>query len=383
MRLLMFGVLTATLFVPPACPMTEPAAAGVSPPPQEAVGSASWPQFRGDPRLTGVANISLPEKLTLAWTYEAGESIESSAAIVEGTVYVGTQAGDLLALELATGKLRWKYRAGSPIGESSPAVSDGVVFVGDLQGALHAVQASTGKGLWKFEAEGEVKSSPVVVDGRVIFGSYDGHLYAVAARTGKLLWKLLTDGPVHSTASVAGGLAYIAGCDGFLRAVRISDGQEEFRVEAGAYTGASPPLVDGWTFFGTFNNEVLGVDLSARRIAWRYQHPTRHFPFYSSAAVTEGKVIVGGRDKLVHALEAKTGKEIWSFATRARVESSPGVAGGRVYVGSNDGRFYVLDLESGEKLWEFEAGAPLSASPAIAAGRVVIGDQDGRLYCFR
>ena len=86
---------------------------------------------------------------------------------------------------------------------------------------------------------------------------------------------------------------------------------------------------------------------------------------------------------MVHALNALTGKELWTFRTRARVESSPAVAGGRVYVGSSDGRFYVLNLADGTKLWEFEAGAPVSASPALAAGRVVIGDQDGRLYCFR
>ena len=91
--------------------------------------------------------------------------------------------------------------------------------------------------------------------------------------------------------------------------------------------------------------------------------------------------MIGGRDKLVHGLTLD-GKAAWTFATRARVESSPAIAGGRVFVGSNDGRFYVLGLNDGTKLWEFNAGAPLSASPAIANGRIVIGSQDGRLYCF-
>ncbi|MGH9882097.1 MAG: PQQ-binding-like beta-propeller repeat protein, partial [Pyrinomonadaceae bacterium] len=88
-----------------------------------------------------------------------------------------------------------------------------------------------------------------------------------------------------------------------------------------------------------------------------------------------------GRDKLVHGIST-AGKALWTFPTRARVESSPAIAGGRVFVGSNDGRFYVLSLSTGAKLWEFTAGAALSASPAIANGRVVIGAQDGRLYCF-
>jgi outer membrane protein assembly factor BamB len=116
-------------------------------------------------------------------------------------------------------------------------------------------------------------------------------------------------------------------------------------------------------------------------VVWRYQHPERRFPYYSSAAVVGDRVVVGGRDKLVHGLNAQ-GKEVWTFATQARVESSPAIAGGRVFVGSNDGRFYVLSLSNGAKLWEFNAGSPLSASPAIANGRIVIGSQDGRLYCF-
>jgi len=127
---------------------------------------------------------------------------------------------------------------------------------------------------------------------------------------------------------------------------------------------------------------VLAIDLGKRAAAWRYEHAARHFPFYASAAVTADRVIVGGRDKLVHALDRRTGKAVWTFTTRARVESSPLVAGKRVFVGSNDGVLYQLDLASGKKTWEYVAGAPLSASPAAAAGILVIGSQDGALYAF-
>lgn len=43
-----------------------------------------WPQFRGNPRLTGVALSPVPKNLKVVWTWEAGDSIESSAAIVGG-----------------------------------------------------------------------------------------------------------------------------------------------------------------------------------------------------------------------------------------------------------------------------------------------------------
>src|ERR1041384_4123216 len=81
----------------------------------------NWSQFRGNHQLTGVSSSNVPNSLKLLWTYEAGESIESSAAIVGGTVFVGSQKGDLTALNLENGAVYWKYHVDSPIGESSPA----------------------------------------------------------------------------------------------------------------------------------------------------------------------------------------------------------------------------------------------------------------------
>lgn len=341
----------------------------------------NWGQFRGNHNLTGVSLGNVPNSLKPVWTYDAGDSIESSAAIVGGTVFVGSQKSELTALSLDNGAVYWKYKVDSPIGESSPAYSNGVVYVGDLGGWLHAVNATDGKKIWAFKAGNEIKSSPVVVGDRVLIGSYDQHLYCVSTRNGTQLWKVRTNGPVHATPSVSAGVAYIAGCDERFRAIRITDGRELFSVSSDAYTGASPALRGNFAYYGTFDNEVLMVDLTARRVGWRYQHPERKFPFYSSAAVTNDRVVVGGRDKFVHGL-SPDGKSVWAFATKARVESSPAIAGERVFVGSNDGRFYVLNLSTGALLWEFNTGAPLSASPAIGRGRIVIGAQDGKLYCF-
>ena len=127
---------------------------------------------------------------------------------------------------------------------------------------------------------------------------------------------------------------------------------------------------------------MLGVDLKAKKIVWTYKHPERNFPFYSSAALSGTRLIVGGRDKMVHGIDRQTGKGLWTFTTLARVDSSAVIAGGRAYIGGNDGKLYVLDVASGKRVFEFEAGGPLSASPAVASGRLVIGSQDGKLFCL-
>ncbi|MBI4475151.1 MAG: PQQ-binding-like beta-propeller repeat protein [Acidobacteria bacterium] len=368
--LLLFWLLASGFWLPVMLPL-----AGQTP-------ANEWRQFRGNPRLTGVAASAPPAAPKVLWTYDAGDAIDSSAAIANGVVYVGVGKGDLIAVDFATGKLRWKYSTGNYLGESSPSVGSDAVYIGDLDGVLHAVNTRDGSRLWMFKTTGEIKSSPIVVNDLVLVGSYDTNLYALEARTGKLRWKFQTDGMVHATPAVVGDLVFIAGCDEKFRAIRIADGKQAYVIDAGAYTAASPAIEGDRAYFGTFNYDVLALDLKARKVLWRYSHPDRTFPFYSSAAIANGRVILGGRDKFVHALEATTGKAAWTFETRARVDSSPVIAGGNVYIGSSDGRLYVLDSATGQKRFEFDTGGAITASPAIAAGRLVIGTTEGVLYCF-
>jgi outer membrane protein assembly factor BamB len=341
----------------------------------------AWPMFRGSPDLSGVTATDLPKPLKLGWSFEANDSIESSAAIVNGVVYVGSMDASLYALDLDTGKLRWRYATDGPVEESSPCVYKGIVYIGDLNGILHAVDASSGKARWTFEAEMEIRSSPNCINNRVYFGSYDENLYCLSADKGVLLWKYTTKGPLHSTPASDGKYVYVSGCDETFRAIDAASGSQIYALPLGAYSGASAALRDNHAYIGTFGNEVLCINLRQQANQWVYRHPTRSFPFYSSAAVTEERVVVGGRDKIVHCLERATGRQIWTFTTRSRVESSPLIAGNRVFIGSNDGHLYELDLVSGEKTWDFTAGAPLSASPAAAQNSLVIGSQDGVLYC--
>ncbi len=342
----------------------------------------NWPMFRGLPSLTGVTTAALPKQLKLRWSFEADDSIESSAAIVDGVVYVGSMDASVYAIDAVTGKLRWRYATECPVQESSPCVYNGTVYIGDLNGVLHAVDAVSGKGRWKFEAEMEIKSSPNCIENRVYFGSYDQNLYCISADTGDLIWKYTTEGPLHSTPAIDGKYVYVSGCDEVFRAIDAVTGKEAYSLSLGAYTGASAALRGHHAYMGTFGNEVLAIDLKKRAGQWIYQHPTRSFPFYSSAAVTEDRVVLGGRDKIVHCLDRATGRQIWTFMTKSRVESSPLITGNRVFIGSNDGFLYELDLVSGEKIWNFTAGAPLSASPAAVDNSLVVGSQDGVLYCF-
>ena len=91
--------------------------------------SDDWPMFRGGPALAGVAGGSLPERLELLWTFKTGGPVKSSAAIVQGQVFIGSEDGNFYALGLADGKKVWAFKTGGGV-ESSPLVMEGRVFVG-------------------------------------------------------------------------------------------------------------------------------------------------------------------------------------------------------------------------------------------------------------
>jgi outer membrane protein assembly factor BamB len=135
-------------------------------------------------------------------------------------------------------------------------------------------------------------------------------------------------------------------------------------------------------YFGTEGAVFFCINWKKLKEEWRWHDERRNLPIRSSAALTADAVIFGGRDKILHALNPKSGELVWEFFTKGRVDGSPVVVGNRVFCGSADGRIYGLNLKTGEKIWEYEAGGSFLASPAAAAGRLVIAGKDGIVYCF-
>jgi outer membrane protein assembly factor BamB len=133
------------------------------------------------------------------------EWVESSAAVADGVIYVGSSAdARLYAIDRASGELKWYF---DTVGYafSSPAVSDGIVYMGSaysvdfLEDAFYAIDTQAEPGVdhlkttdakWHVEVGPSldtspmklsgVVSSPMVSDGMVYFGGLDGKLYAVS-----------------------------------------------------------------------------------------------------------------------------------------------------------------------------------------------------------
>lgn len=93
-------------------------------------GADDWSMYRGDLQRSGCSNSTGSNGLLL-WQFSTGDKIRSSAAVVDGVVYVGSNNDVFYALDAVSGGVVWQVNLGSNL-ESSPAVVDGVVYVGVL-----------------------------------------------------------------------------------------------------------------------------------------------------------------------------------------------------------------------------------------------------------
>jgi outer membrane protein assembly factor BamB len=332
------------------------------------------------------------------WTYATGARIQSSAAVVAGTLYVGSNDHYLYALNAATGALVCRFLAGGVIA-SSPVVAnpDGsgrVVYFGENgfsgqddgghEWAVNAVDPNAAPNCslrWSFDGWGDpVGSQPMVgswsppafatdATGRplVVMGSSspEGAVYALDARSGARVWRFQTRveydsdvgaGPTISLPGVNGfadGVVYVAGKDRVLYALNLRTGARIWEFDGAADSAEvmrSTAALVGKRLYVGYGAGVYAVDAVTGAVSGRpgvWTHVTG-VDTVSSPAVTgpagDRVVIVGDVLGTVRALDAVSGVERWSFPTGELVFSSPAVSGGAVFITSANGFLYAFDL---------------------------------------
>lgn len=152
------------------------------------------------------------------WTFRADDELNSSPAFVNGTIYIGSNAGSLYALDSRTGRLRWRARSfssrrwGREQFYATPTVAYGRVFVGNSDGFVYAFGATTGRLLWARRIGNYVYSAAAIWRRTVYVGSYDGSLYALDAATGDVRWRFRAASAVHGAPTVVSGVVYFSSC---------------------------------------------------------------------------------------------------------------------------------------------------------------------------
>jgi outer membrane protein assembly factor BamB len=159
----------------------------------------------------------------LQWSYQAGDAIKSTAAIVGDTVYITSWDTRLYGLTIASGEPRLEFATRSA-SMSSPSVFQDRVYFGSGDGLLYAVATLDGKLDWAFQSEGSILSSPTVLQdaGLLAIGSSDKHLYLLDLATGEIRQSIELASGVTSVPVAVGDSLFVNDDAGTVYAFRIS-----------------------------------------------------------------------------------------------------------------------------------------------------------------
>jgi outer membrane protein assembly factor BamB len=446
-RLSISGLLIAGLVV----------VAGAAPPAAAArpAGQVDWPMFHRDPAHKGVStettitagNVS---DLGLRWQANTGSPAFTSPAVVYNAarnkvlVYVANQDGTFAAYDAATGDRLWYYKVPAHL-QSSPAVYKGTVYFGASDYKLYALNATTGALQCTFFTGGAIAASPVVVDpdgagpqGRTVYfgdngltGTDDGgHIWAVhgvdpndSFTNCTKAWSFNGFGDPPGSESAAGSWSPPAfGTDGDGRGIIAVGGSSPdnavygldaltgariWRYETQTFTmdndvGAGPTLsapgvngfANGVAYVAGKNRIVYAINLKTGNLIWQFSirddSPGAGGATRSTASLLGNKLFIG-YGAGVYALNATTGAKIWKTEQSAGIStmeviSSPAVTGPAkrrvLFVGDLGGTVYAFDLQNGNDLWSYRTDGFIYGSPVVSAGRVYIASSDAFLYAF-
>ncbi len=377
--------------------------------------SDDWAMFLHDSAHTGVTTSNGPQQPVKLWSYAEGHfdgsQIGSSAAIVNGVVYVGSNwnnnanqlydSGSIYAFNAHTGAKIWNFSTDSAV-YSSPAVSGNVLYVG-ADNSVYAFNASTGTKLWSYPTGGGINSSPVIVNGIVYIGSYDNNVYALDSSTGDKLWNYTTEGAVASSPAVVNGIVYVGSNDGNVYALDAATGAKIWNYttsvqplySSGNQVTSSPAVSDGVVYVGSVGGNIYALNASTGDKIWNYfTNPTFYYGggyfggVQASPTVANGVVYIGSIGgnvpANVYALNASTGNQIWQYhvpGINTRILSSAAVSNDVVYLGISN-NVYAINATTGFQIWDFSTQNQIIASPAVFDGAVYFGSQDGNFYAI-
>ncbi len=320
--------------------------------------------------------VEAENEADILWSYDMVEALgvyphnmTSCSPVIHGDlVFVGTSHGvdekthtqvkpgvpSFIALNKNTGELVWQ--------DASPG-----------QNILH--------GHWSSPAIGVFKGAKTPV--QVIFPGPDGWLYAfsisaILEKKPALVWKFdcnpkdslwRRDGAgkrnsLVATPSVADGRVFIAVGDdpefgegeGILWCIdptKEGDVSPELVVDA-AGNAVPPRRVQNYDQDAEARGEKIVPNPNSAEV-WRYTGAAKHSDgkpdfekqFHrslSAAAVADDILITGDHAGLIHAVDAKTGAQLWTYDMMSQVWGTPLIAGKHVYVGDADGDVAIFAL---------------------------------------
>ena len=181
--------------------------------------------------------------------------------------------------------------------------------------------------------------------------------------------------PAGSWTDPNGDLANTRDADSLISSANVSQLREAwtFKLSGTAATGvsgsgsiaAAPVVAGGVVYLQDLYANVYAISLATGKLKWEYQvnMAAKSGPGPDGVAVADG-VVYGDSSTAAFALSAATGKVLWNDTSllnsgQGYFEIQPAVSGGRVFLasaygsGPGGGPILALDAATGKELWSF------------------------------
>ncbi|MBV9323376.1 MAG: PQQ-like beta-propeller repeat protein [Chloroflexi bacterium] len=263
----------------------------------------------------------------MVWSVDLGATRVMASPTVgpEGTIYVGTAAGQLFAVT-SDGKVKWTAMTG-PTLKSAPALgSDGTVYHPTSDGKMYAVDPQ-GQIKWSFD-----------------FGEHLGPT------------PLLTSTPSGPGGGGGGGASGIG-------------------------SGASPTVgPDGTIYIGANNSNMYAVAPDGS-MKWVFEAERELAGIWTTPALSaDSKTIYFGANKGgIYAVNTADGSKRWQFPVYGSIFASSVLdSRGTLYTGTTIEHLYAVDSASGEQLWDLDVKNQIWCAPSIRPdGTLIFADRGG------
>jgi outer membrane protein assembly factor BamB len=369
--------------------------------------SRDYVQWRGQQR-DGSASAFVepkqwPETLTRRWKVDVGEGY-GTPLIVGDIVYVVTRLDGqegVTAVNVSTGRQRWRSQYPAPYTPSQPAAAhgaspkatplyhDGRIFTLGISGMVSAFDANSGKQLWQSAAPKEAPLygaavSPLAFRDLVIVhpGDY-GALTAFDTRSGAVKWTAGSGGffasPILVTLEQTPQV--VSATQDFVIGVS-PDGRMLWRFPCDGKNGSTTPVLNNDTIIVNTPDRVIAFRPRLRDGAWIVETmwETKDVSTYLSTPVVVNDVLYGLSTKQrgqFYAIDAKTGQVLWLGTPREADNTAVAKAGQLLFLLNDDAELIVAraNRKAFDPLARYVvADSATWAQPTISGDRIFIKD---------
>ena len=364
-----------------------------------------WPSLLGTPHGMRAVTQNLAPPLRIVWVANTGGrgQMAVSPIVHDGRVYVGVQTHEVgwrgagvSCHDAATGEKRWFAALDSSV-RFAPAVVDGVLVAVSHQGVVYGLDPTTGRRLWTRDLYPEPPSNiyrslnkPVVACGKSALVARDSsRAVLLDAKTGEPGMQYAGAAGIYYAFPTAGEDRVFFGSRAQCEAYDRASGERLWHAVAATGKATSAPIAwDGRVYLNASNLHCYA--LADGELIWK--QPMSVGSNAVAAPVFYRDLVIANGASL-RAFDQVSGEPAWEFSypgpddehnRRQRMGgmSAPVVTGDVLYAGSENGRLYALDAATGKELWSYNLGLPVKSWPAVSGNALYLSDYDGNLWAF-